>query len=153
VPFPSGALGRSDVLNLLLWSLVFAFSTSLFSFTFSLGGIARTFENLSVLHVQRSISATSNEASNILPYFIENILKNTVQAYLEKNLEGYLVKPTWSVSFLFSSYQSSVVSLNGEKTPLFPQRVTIGFSCDYSVQYHYENSRSFYIKKGDWNGK
>lgn len=141
------------MLNLLLWSLVFALSTSLFSFTFSLGGIARTFESLSVIQIQGSISATSSEATNVFPYFVEGVLKTTVRTYFEKNLEGYLDKPAWSLSFLFSAYQSSITSLDGEKMFLFPQRVTIAFACDYSVQYHYENSRSFYIKKGEWNGE
>jgi hypothetical protein len=143
------------MMNFLLWAAMFALTTSLFSFTFSLGGVARSFEGVTNELVQEAVVAPglkSSLSANLGPYFDERVLTADLEKYFSENLAYYVSDEDWSFSLSFSAYQLNLTSLNGLTSQFFPQQANLSFQTSYAGIYDYSNSRAFLIKKGDLYG-
>lgn len=139
--------------NMLLWAVIFALSTSIFSFSFSLSGVARTFEGLDSTYMQETIdSPTVTEGGVLLqPYFEEERVKKLVNEYFALNLRNYVSPTDWELDYGFDGYL--LQTYDGDiRTSSKPSKAVIRFSCVFATSYHYENCRSFTIERGERHG-
>jgi hypothetical protein len=133
------------MINLLLWALIFAFTTSMFGLSVKLGGVARAFEGINVTLVQNGVHAHAETESPFAePYFDKPILEEIVGSYLSERLQNYAQSGEWEVHYTYDAYEIDPSNALSEEAP---QKFQIDFAC-HSALFAYENERRFRLVKG-----
>ena len=130
------------MLNYLIFSLLFALSTVFFNFSTSLLHVKTVWSGINSTLVQDAVLVPSLKDDGfeaIAPCFDVDLLQSLVRGSLKDNLAPYLGEGSWSLSFLFSAYQSEEA---------YPQAVTMSFAADYYGAYTYHGKKNFILKKG-----
>lgn len=139
--------GDKLMANMLLWATIFVFTTSLFRFSYSYGGLARTFAGIDVVLIQQGVKTSNNQIAQYKPYFLEDRIIELVESVFEEDLPPYLFGASYSASFVFSDYL-----VNVRKLKIYPTKVTISLSSE-SVVFAYHDRKSFAIANGDAYGR
>jgi hypothetical protein len=141
--------------NMVLWGIVFALTTSLFSFSVSLSTVARTFEGYDIALVQEAVDVPFVESgvSITQPYFDKGRLEKLTSSYFARGLEGYVASSQWSLTYSYQDFLLVQTNMNGSVTKTCPQGVLVTFHCHYAGGYLYENHRLYTIQKGEHYGR
>jgi len=140
------------MLNILLWALLLAFSSSLFSLSFSYSGVSRSFTGLGKGIAESSVIKIDDDGTDLMkPYFDKLSFRMATEKYFASALKRYLSsnqKPTYTYLF----YDASSIDPSSPVSYM-PTGVKLTFSCPVSIFLTYSNSVSFFIKKGAMYGK
>lgn len=140
---------------MILWGIVFALTTSVFSFSVSLSDVARTFEGYDTTLVQEAVDVpyVTPDTKITLPSFNEERLEQLSQAYFSRGLQGYVSKSQWQLLFSYQDFLVEEQGADGRLTKLYPQGVKVTFHCTYAGGYFYQNHHLYQIEKGELYGR
>ncbi len=124
--------------NMLLATMLFILSVTMFSFSVSYGALDRTFQGLDENVFRQAVNVM--DASK--PFFDEHVVESTVKTYLKTNLDMY--KPMLKYSFMTEPLDGFY-----EEGVWRTTWIDITFYGDFLSTYHYESVSSFYIKEGE----
>lgn len=140
------------MLNILIWSIILVFSSSLFSLSYSYSGVSRSFTGLGKGIAESSVIVIDSDGSNYnMPYFSIERFEDSTKSYFDSALKRYLPngkKPEYEFVF----FDTALVEASDE-VPERPTGVKVAFSCPVSVFLTYKNHVTFFIKRGLMYGK
>jgi hypothetical protein len=132
--------------NMLLWATLFVFATSLFQFSYSYGGLARTFAGIDVVFMQEGVATAYRNEKAPSPYFVEELVIELVGTRFSHDLPDYLLGSSYSFSCVFGNYL-----VKNRTLKMWPTKVTISLS-SLSPLMTYADRKSFAIVNGDAYG-
>jgi hypothetical protein len=129
-----------------LWATLFVFATSLFQFSYSYGGLARTFAGIDIVFMQEGVATAYHNEKAPSPYFVEELVIDLVTTRFADDLPDYLLGASYSFGCVFSDYL-----IDGGNMRMWPAQVTISLS-SRSALMTYADRKSFVIVNGDAYG-
>ena len=116
--------------------------TSVFGVSINGMAINRIFYSMPVALARTSINYYQQDGV-FNPYYYQSTLENNVKNYLSSNLKGYV--DSYKIDFIYYRQLS-----NGEysfEPSIYPRKVEIYFSCNYSKFVNFEGRRGFEIER------
>lgn len=144
------------MMNLILYSAIMLFCTSLFHMTTVGNGVKRVFAALSQTTVQSAVSifpvesgegSTAVDNSDIKPFFLKSRATSLVQSYFDENLPQYFwTDAEYQVDCFFANYQATLINRGGT-FQFYPQRLEVALTCSIDGFCTYSDSKAFTIKE------
>ncbi len=114
----------------------------MFSYATTLGKLKRVFDGFDYSVAQTGVYAKDEGTkAETGPYFYKSYWNRVVRSYFKTNLEPYY-KGNYEINSVFSN----PYIISGKESNRY-QRVTLYFSADFNISFHYENDKSFVIKE------
>lgn len=126
--------------NMLIATLLFVLSITIFSFSTSFGALERTFLGIDEVFMKQTINATDCSQ----PYFNTETLESNLESHFSLNLDRYypMLAYSYTCEYLDGFYEYGEYHLTS---------VNITLSGSFLSTYKYENTAWFYIKEGESN--
>lgn len=128
---------------MLFWALLFVLATGTFSFSYSYGGIDRTFKGLNKGVAESSVDILEKSASGA-PQFAVALFKKNAKSYLAYNLEPYLQGHPYVIEYSYFGEDRKEISAE----PAYCSGLSISFEAPVIDMATYRNEVTFWIKKG-----
>jgi hypothetical protein len=138
------------MMNFLLWSLIFTFSSIVFQFSFQLSSVARSFEGIDETLAQSAVVAIAPEGhDSTLPHFNFQLLSKQISLYFANGLDGSVGNKAYKITYdNFRYHYDEGWWIYGP----YLYEVRMKFTCDISGLYTYKNQRTFAIVEGAAHG-
>ena len=142
------------MLNIMVFTCVFAFSFSLFRFSYTSSGVANCFNAFDFTYAQAALKAPTD---NSMPYFLKKKFESITREYFTVNLKSFLLPgDKWSLVYDFREIAIEQGILVPPDIPPIdrsrPIEAGFSFTCRFDLTFTYSNSKSFIIKEGKTHG-
>ncbi len=103
--------------------------------------INRIFNNIPLASIESSVCVV-DKTGEFHPHYNRTTLEKNVNAYLVKNLDGYIDK--YKIRFSYYKIVDDQYVVDGS---MYPEKVDIYFKCNYCTYLTYEGYRNFEIER------
>ena len=131
------------MIYMLFWSLLFILSTSAFSFSYSYGGIDRTFKGLNKGAAESAVDPFHPSASGAPRFKVELFLVNA-EKYLAYNLSPYVKEGDYATSYSYYLEDGAEITAK----PAYCSGLGVSIEASVAGFSTYRNHVSFWIRKG-----
>ena len=135
------------MLNFLVVAVLFVFTNSIFSYSFTYSGISRSFTGFGKGAAECSVITLDEEGNELArPYFDGSEFANRAAMYFDNALERYLLSDQEPE---LDFYYFDAFSASNREELAKPTGIRMNFRCPVLHYGYYENTVTFVLKEGD----